>query len=90
MGKLHDTQARGLKLKTLRKIELAPISFVMATPIAWLAMNKWLQNFAYRNPIDFGVFVWSGLLVLGIAWLTVSYQSFKAASTNPVKALRYE
>ncbi len=69
---------------------LVLISFVVAAPIAWWAMNQWLQNFAYRQPLDLGAFIWAGLLALGIAWLTVSYQSLKAAVANPVEALRYE
>ena len=69
---------------------LVLISVAVAAPIAWWAMNQWLQNFAYRQPIGPGVFIWAGLLALGIAWLTVSYQSLKAALANPVEALRYE
>jgi putative ABC transport system permease protein len=69
---------------------LVLISFVIAAPIAWWAMNQWLQNFAYRQPLGLGVFIWAGLLALGIAWLTVGYQSLKAAVANPVEALRYE
>ena len=69
---------------------LVLISFVVAAPIAAWAMNQWLQNFAYRQPLGIGVFIWAGLLALGIAWLTVSYQSLKAAVANPVEALRYE
>ncbi len=69
---------------------LVLISFILAAPIAWWAMNKWLQNFAYRHPLGLGVFIYAGVLALGIAWLTVSYQSLKAAVANPVEALRYE
>jgi putative ABC transport system permease protein len=53
-------------------------------------MSRWLQDFAYRIDIGWGVFVLSGLLALAVAWLTVSYQSIKAALANPVEALRYE
>jgi len=69
---------------------LVLISFVVAAPIAWWAMNQWLQNFAYRQPLGLGVFIWAGLLALGIAWLTVGYQSLRAAVANPVEVLRYE
>jgi putative ABC transport system permease protein len=69
---------------------LVLISFIVAAPIAWWAMNKWLQNFAYRQPLGLDAFIWAGLLALGIAWLIVSYQSLKAAVANPVEALRYE
>jgi len=69
---------------------LVLISFIVAAPIAWWAMNKWLQNFAYRQPLGLGVFIWAGVLALGIALLTVSTQAIKAALANPVEALRYE
>lgn len=66
------------------------ISIVMASPIAWFAMNKWLQNFAYKTSLDWWIFVLAGILAIGIALLTVSWQSWKAATKNPVEALRYE
>jgi len=70
--------------------KLVLIGFIVAAPLAYYAMNRWLQDFAYRVEIGIGVFVLAGLLVLAIAWLTVSYQSIKAALSNPVEALRYE
>ena len=66
------------------------ISIIIACPIAWFAMNKWLQNFAYRINIGWWVFALAGAIALLIALLTVSIQSYKAASKNPVEALRYE
>jgi len=66
------------------------ISFVLASPIAWYTMNRWLQNFAYKTTLDWWIFVLSGLLAIGIALLTVSWQSYRAAVRNPVEALRYE
>ncbi len=66
------------------------ISILVACPIAWFTMNKWLQNFAYRINISWWVFALSGIVALIIAVLTVSWQSFRAASKNPVEALRYE
>ncbi len=66
------------------------IANVIAWPVAYLAMHRWLQNFAYRTAIGAEVFVLSALLALVIALLTVSYQSIKAAVANPVDALRYE
>jgi putative ABC transport system permease protein len=65
-------------------------AFVIATPIAWFAMSKWLENFAYKTNLSWWVFVLAGLLALGIALLTVSFQSWKAATKNPVESLRYE
>jgi putative ABC transport system permease protein len=66
------------------------ISIIIACPIAWYAMNKWLQNFAYRIDLTWVVFALAGIFALLIALLTVSFQSYKAASKNPVEALRYE
>jgi putative ABC transport system permease protein len=66
------------------------IAFVIATPIAWYVMHKWLENFAYKTELSWWIFALAGLLSLGIALLTVSWQSWKAATRNPVEALRYE
>ncbi|NCB06620.1 MAG: FtsX-like permease family protein [Bacteroidia bacterium] len=66
------------------------IAFVIATPIAWYFMNKWLESFAYKTTLSWWIFALAGLLALGIALLTVSFQSWKAATRNPVEALRYE
>lgn len=66
------------------------IAFVMATPVAYYAMKKWLENFAYKTTLSWWMFTLAGLLALGIALLTVSWQSWRAATRNPVEALRYE
>jgi len=63
---------------------------IIAWPIAYIAMNKWLQNFAYRIDLSVWVFIISGLAALAIALLTISYQTIKAATANPVDSLRYE
>ena len=63
---------------------------IIAWPIAYVAMNHWLQNFAYRIDIGLGRFILAGVLALAIALLTVGYQAIKAAKANPVEALRYE
>ena len=66
------------------------IAFVIATPIAWFTMNRWLENFAYKTDVSWWIFGLAGLMALGIALLTVSWLSWKAATRNPVEALRYE
>jgi putative ABC transport system permease protein len=71
-------------------VKWVAIAFVIATPIAWYAMNKWLENFAYKTSLSWWIFALAGLLALGIALLTVSWQSWKAATRNPVESLRYE
>jgi putative ABC transport system permease protein len=65
-------------------------AFVLATPAAYFAMNKWLENFAYKTSLSWWIFALAGVLALGIALLTVSWQSWKAATRNPVDSLRYE
>jgi len=66
------------------------ISFLLASPVAWYAMHKWLQNFAYKTEVSWWIFALAGLITLGIALMTVSWQSWRAATRNPVEALRYE
>lgn len=66
------------------------IAFLIATPVAWYAMNKWLENFAYKTGLSWWIFALAGALALSIALLTVSFQSWKAATRNPVEALKYE
>lgn len=70
--------------------KLVAIAFVLATPIAYWSMNKWLENFAYRINIEWWVFALAGCLALAIALLSVTYQAIKVALVNPVEALRYE
>ena len=71
-------------------VKWVAIAFVIATPIAYYAMHKWLQTFAYKTNLSWWIFALAGLLALGIALLTVSLQSWKAATKNPVEALQYE
>lgn len=71
-------------------LRLVLIAFVIASPVAWYAMHRWLQDFAYKIDIEWWVFALAGLLVVGTALLTVSVQSVKAALINPIKSLRSE
>jgi putative ABC transport system permease protein len=71
-------------------LKLVGIAFLIAVPIAWYGMNEWLQNFEYKTNISYWIFVASGLLSAMVALFTVSFQSVKAALTNPVKSLRSE
>ena len=77
-------------LLTIDFIKLVAIAMVIAAPLAWLLMNKWLQDFAYRISISWWIFAVAGFIALLIALLTVSYQAIKAAVANPVKSLRTE
>jgi putative ABC transport system permease protein len=69
---------------------LVIVASILAFPVAWWAMNKWLEDFAYRINISVWAFVGAGLSALLIALLTVSFQAIKAAIANPVKSLRTE
>jgi putative ABC transport system permease protein len=69
-------------------IRLILIAFALAVPLAWYMMDNWLSGFAYRIHLGIGVFLIAGITSLIISWLTVSYQSIKAAIVNPVKSLR--
>ncbi len=66
------------------------LAFIIAVPISWYVMSKWLEVFAYKTPMSWWIFALSGFIALTIAILTVSWQSFKAANSNPVEALRDE
>ncbi|HPF52856.1 MAG TPA: FtsX-like permease family protein, partial [Draconibacterium sp.] len=66
------------------------IAFVIATPVAWYILHKWLESYVYKTTLSWWIFALAGILALGIALLTVSWQSWRAATRNPVEALRYE
>jgi len=71
-------------------IKWVAMAFAISCPVAWYILHKWLQSFAYRTELSWWIFALAGLLALGIALLTVSWQSWRAALRNPVEALRYE
>ena len=70
--------------------KLILIAFVLSVPLSYYIMDQWLQGFAYRIDLGVGVFLIAGLIALLISWITVSYQSIKAAIVNPIKSLRSE
>ncbi len=71
-------------------LQLVMIAILIAFPLSWFAMNKWLQSFAYKVNIGATVFLVAGLSIIGITILTISFQAIKAAIANPVKSLRTE
>jgi putative ABC transport system permease protein len=71
-------------------LKLVAIAIVIATPIAWYVMDKWLQDFAYRTSLSWWVFLLAGVIAVVIAFITISFQAIKAAIANPVKSLRTE
>lgn len=78
------------RLLTENFVKLVLVSFLIAVPLSWYMMNRWLQDYKYRTEIGWDVFAFSGLLAVFIAVLTVSYQSLRAALTNPAQNLRSE
>lgn len=66
------------------------LAFVIACPIAWFAMSRWLRNFAYKTELSWWIFALAGIIAILIALLTVSWQTWRAANKNPVESLRYE
>lgn len=71
-------------------LKLVAIATVIAFPVAWYAMNNWLQDFAYRSTIAWWIFAGAGIIAVAIALFTISFQAIKAATANPVKSLRSE
>ena len=71
-------------------LKLVLLAFVIASPVAWIFMNKWLKDFAYRTGLAWWMFVFAGIAAIIIAFVTISFQAIKAAVANPVKSLRTE
>jgi ABC-type antimicrobial peptide transport system permease subunit len=71
-------------------IGLVTIAFVIAVPLAWYGMHKWLQDYSYRINIGWGIFLLAGIIAIAIALLTVSFQAIRAAVANPARSLRTE
>jgi putative ABC transport system permease protein len=78
------------RLLTSNFIRLVAISFLLAAPVAWLLMNKWLDDYVYKIDLTWDIFLFSGLVSMLIALITISYQSLKAAMANPASTLRTE
>jgi len=79
-----------VNLLSLEFIKLVLIALIIAAPVAWFGMDKWLRDFAYRTNIAWWIFGLAGLLSILIAFSTISFQAIKAALANPVKSLRTE
>ena len=87
---LGASASRTVMMLSREFIKLVIIANVIAWPVAYFVMSRWLQNFAYRTSIGLWVFILSALLALVLAVLTVSFQAFKAGTANPLDSLRYE
>jgi putative ABC transport system permease protein len=79
-----------VNLMSMESLKLILIAFLIAAPLSWYGMNKWLEDFAYRTNIDLMVFLYAGIGAMVIALTTVGFESIKAATGNPVKSLRTE
>ena len=79
-----------LKLLGKDYLKLTVISCIIAFPVAWWEMNQWLNNYEYRMPLHWWIFALSGILAMVVVWCTVGVQAFKAATVNPVKAIKME
>jgi putative ABC transport system permease protein len=79
-----------VRLLSVDFLRLVGIAFLIATPVAWFFMNKWLQDFAYKVPLSWWIFAGAGFAAVAIAFATISWQAIKAAVANPVKSLRSE
>jgi putative ABC transport system permease protein len=71
-------------------IVLGAFSFILGAAVIWFALHRWLQGFAYRTELSWWIFALTGIISFGIILMTVSWQSWRAATRNPVEALRYE
>jgi putative ABC transport system permease protein len=79
-----------IRLLTREFVVLVIVALIIATPVGWWLMNKWLQDYSYRIQISWVSFATSGLMAIIIAVITVSFQAGKAAMTNPVKSIKTE
>ena len=79
-----------INLLSIEFLKLVLVAFIIAAPVAWLFMNKWLRDFAYRTSLSWWMFVFAGIAAIVIAFGTISFQAIKAAIANPVKSLRTE
>ena len=91
MRKVFGATAAGIVVLLSRDIlRLVLIAFLVAVPIAYVLANRWLQDFAYRTDVSVGIMLAAGIGAAALALLTVSYQAFRAARSNPADTLRYE
>ena len=89
--KVHGASVTGVTILLSKEFtKLVLVAFVLAAPVGWWMMNNWLQSFAYRITLGAGSFLLAGGAALTIAWLTVSYQSIKAARADPIRSLKSE
>jgi len=82
--------AQIINLFTWKFVKWVIVSFVIACPVAWWVMNRWLQDFAFRVPLSAWIFILSGAIALVLVIITVSMITFRAATVNPAESIKYE
>ncbi len=87
---LGSTTAQILAMFNIRYVRILAICFILAAPIAWYAVSRWLENFAYRTPMYWWIFLLSFLLITAITIATVTFQSWRVADANPVDSIKTE
>lgn len=87
---LGASATRIISMLSKEFISLVIIAFLISAPVGWILMKNWLSDFAYSIPLNFWVFAITGIAALLVAWLSVGFQTYKAASSNPVQSLRNE
>ena len=91
MRKVLGASVRQIALMmSIEFVKLVIIAFILAVPFAWYVMNQWLEGFVNKAPIDILIFILAGVGALVIALLTVSVESIRAATANPVESLKVE
>jgi putative ABC transport system permease protein len=85
-----STEKTIISMLTLNLLKWVAIAFVIACPFAWLYLDNWLENFAYHMELNAGIFLLAGFFALAVGFVSVIFQAYRAALTNPVDSLRYE
>ena len=88
--KVFGSSIQGIVLLFPKTLKPVLIATCIAMPVGYYAMNKWLQNFAYRTPLHWWIFVLAAMITFGIALITISFKAVKAAIANPAESLRTE
>jgi putative ABC transport system permease protein len=85
-----SSQAHIIGKLTFNLLKWVFLAFVIASPLAWMYLKRWLANFAYHIELDVWIFTLAAVLALGVGFLSVILQAYRASRTNPVNSLRYE
>ena len=84
------TELSIIKMLNMDFIKWIVLAFIIAVPLSYYIMQKWLENYAYKTDLSWWIFVFSGLFILAISAISITMQSWKAATANPIKTLKNE